>query len=202
MSFSCPVPYGMWRRHLDEAMLEQKLSHRPGMVWRPRGANEWLSRILHQVVVQSQLQHIFHRSQRISVYTMKVAYLTLLFLAAAQCVNGNHSTCSWVPLKSYADPPDEGWRKFCTATLQDGGRYACGAHWPGSSAKVADYGVLAHNVLELGEFDLVPNTWECMRLFADQCWAPQKTFQPPRVEKVVTLGARRSGKTVASLQLG
>lgn len=105
--------------------------------------------------------------------------MALLFLAAAQYVKANHSTCSWIPLKSYADPPDEGWRKFCTATLQDGGRYACGAYWPGSASKVADYGVLAHNVLELGEFDLVPNTWECMRLFADQCWAPRKHSSHP-----------------------
>lgn len=76
------------------------------------------------------------------------------FVATARLVDANHSTCSWQPFKSGPGVSFEqqGWIWYCTADLDPKtNQYRCKAYNPTDRRqKVADWGALAPNVLELG----------------------------------------------------
>lgn len=77
--------------------------------------------------------------------------LLISMVLASNLVLGAHFTCNWIP--GSGKPTDDGWRPFCTAPLNPDKVYRCkaGSH-AGQGLKVADWDVLAPQVLELCKY--------------------------------------------------
>lgn len=106
---------------------------------------------------------------------MYIAALSVLFfLAAARMVTANHSTCSWMPVEINKNPGHVGWYQFCTADLHGGETYTCREKSPAPYAKVADYGVIDQDILELCKFRLVARgraLWQTAQLTTKDSFA-------------------------------
>lgn len=89
---------------------------------------------------------------------MRVTLLThILFLTSlvglAAKVQAAHTTCSWKPVPHDSNVYIEHFHDWCSATRSNDNVYRCGGDAVrGVGNKVADWGKIAPNTLELGKF--------------------------------------------------
>lgn len=76
----------------------------------------------------------------------------VLAIVAAPIAHTKHFTCSWTPIQGDSTPEQQGWHKWCKATIGAQNIYKCDPREPyGEWAQVADYDWLGDHVLELCE---------------------------------------------------